>query len=150
MKNCSYYRQLRFETIYCIHKVLWNLRPTSYVTDGNGPAGTYWIQLKFWIDAHTCIHTYVHTYTNIRYVQYTRSSISHTAHLDSCITVQLDCIIKNTVSLWLYNSPLRSRHAVTCSSQSVSCLQTAEVQGCLFHKCNDCSLLNTAWHLVLT
>jgi hypothetical protein len=39
---------------------------------------------------------------------------------------------------------------VTCSLQSASCLQTVEVQGCLFHKCNECSLSNTTWHLVLT
>jgi hypothetical protein len=32
----------------------------------------------------------------------------------------------------------------------VSCLQTVEVQGCLFRKCNGCSLSNTTWHLVLT
>jgi hypothetical protein len=31
-----------------------------------------------------------------------------------------------------------SRHVVTCSRQSVSCLQTVEVQGCLFDKCNEC------------
>jgi hypothetical protein len=52
--------------------------------------------------------------------------------------------------MWLYKSPRRSRHVVTCSRQSVSCLQTVEVQGCLFNKCNECSVLNTNWHLVLT
>jgi hypothetical protein len=42
--------------------------------------------------------------------------------------------------MWLYKSPRRSCHIVTCSRQSVSCHSTAEVQGCLFHKCNVCSL----------
>jgi hypothetical protein len=49
-----------------------------------------------------------------------------------------------------YKSPRRSRHAVTCSRQTVSCFSTAEVQGCLFHNCNERSLSNTTWHLVLT
>jgi hypothetical protein len=38
----------------------------------------------------------------------------------------------------------------TRSSQFVSRLQTVEVQGCLFRKCNECSLSNTTWYLVLT
>jgi hypothetical protein len=47
-------------------------------------------------------------------------------------SIQFDWINKHTISLWLYKSPRRSRHVVTCSRQSVSCLQTVEVQGCLF------------------
>jgi hypothetical protein len=52
--------------------------------------------------------------------------------------------------MWLYKSPCRSCHVVTYLRQFVSCLSTVEVQGCLFHKSNDCSLSNTTWHLVLT
>jgi hypothetical protein len=70
--------------------------------------------------------------------------------IDGCNSIQFDWINKHTTSLWLYKSPLRSRHAVTYSRQSLSCLSTVEVQGCLFHKCNECSLSNTTWHLVLT
>jgi hypothetical protein len=55
----------------------------------------------------------------------------------------------NTILLWLYRSPCRSCHVVT-SRQSVSCLQKVEVQGCLLHKCNECSLSMTIWHLILT
>jgi hypothetical protein len=40
-------------------------------------------------------------------------------------------------------------HTVTCSCQSISCLSTVEMQGCLFHRCNKSSLSNTTWHLVL-
>jgi hypothetical protein len=43
-----------------------------------------------------------------------------------------------------------SRHVVTCLCQSLICLQTVEVQGCLLPRCTQCSLSNTAWHLVLT
>jgi hypothetical protein len=42
--------------------------------------------------------------------------------IDSCNSVQFDWINKHTISLWLYNSPRRSHHVVTCSRQSVSCL----------------------------
>jgi hypothetical protein len=68
------------------------------------------------------------------------------------VAVQYNLIgLINTVSLWLYKkSPRRWRHVLTCSRQSVSCLQTVEVEGCLFHKCNTCSLSNTTWHLILT
>jgi hypothetical protein len=79
-------------------------------------------------------------------VVYTGWSNSHTTHIkifDGCNSVQFDWINKHTILLWLYKSSWRSH-------QSVSCLQTVEVQGCLFHKCNECSLLNTTWHLVLT
>jgi hypothetical protein len=69
---------------------------------------------------------------------------------DGCNSVQFDWINKHTMSLWLHKSPRRSRHVITCSRQSVCCLQTVEVQGCLLHKSNECSLSNTTWHLVLT
>jgi hypothetical protein len=69
--------------------------------------------------------------------------------IDGCNSIQLHWINKHTILLWLYKSPRRWRH-VTCSRQSVSCLQTVEVQGRLFHKCIECSLSNTTWHLVLT
>jgi hypothetical protein len=63
-------------------------------------------------------------------------SKSHVIHIkifiDGCNSIQFDWINKHTMSLWLYKSPRRSRHVVTCSRQSVSCLQTVEVQGCLF------------------
>jgi hypothetical protein len=72
------------------------------------------------------------------------------AYIDGCNSIQFDCIKRHTISPWLYKSPHRSRHVVTCSCQSISCLQIVKVQGCLFHKCNECSLSNTAWHLVLT
>jgi hypothetical protein len=79
---------------------------------------------------------------------------SHATHIkifiDSCNSIQFDWINKHTILPWLYKSPCRSRHVVTCSRQSISCLQTVKVQGCLFHKCNECSLLNTTWHLILT
>jgi hypothetical protein len=75
-------------------------------------------------------------------------SKSHANHveifIDGCNSIQSDWINKHTVWLWLYKSARRSRHVVTCSRQSF------EVQGCLFHKCNECSLSNTTWHLVLT
>jgi hypothetical protein len=78
----------------------------------------------------------------------------HAAHIkiyiDGCNSIQFDWINTHTISLWQNKSPRRSRHVVTCSRQSVSCLSTVEVQGCLFHKCNGCSLSNTTWHLVLT
>jgi hypothetical protein len=84
----------------------------------------------------------------------TEWSKNHATHIkifiDNCNSVQLDWINKHTVSLWLYKSTRRSRHVVICSRQSVSCLRTVEVQGCLFHKCTDCSLSSTTWHLVLT
>jgi hypothetical protein len=63
--------------------------------------------------------------------------------IDGCSSIKFDWINKHTISPWLYKRPLRSLHVVTCSRQSVSCLETAEVQGCLFHKCNECSMLNT-------
>jgi hypothetical protein len=69
--------------------------------------------------------------------------------IDCSNSVPLDWINKHTISLWLYKSPRRSRHVVTCSRQSVSCLQTVEVQGCLFQKWKEFSLSNTTWHLVL-
>jgi hypothetical protein len=63
--------------------------------------------------------------------------------IDGCSSIQFSWINKHTISLWLYKSPHRSRHVVTYSRQSVSCLSTVEVQGCLFYKCNECSLSNT-------
>jgi hypothetical protein len=78
---------------------------------------------------------------------------SHATHIkifiDGCSSVQFDWINKPAILLWLYKSPHRSRHVVTCS---LCHLQTVEVQGCLFffYKYNECSLLNTARHLVLT
>jgi hypothetical protein len=63
-------------------------------------------------------------------------SKSHATHIKifsvGCNSIQFDWINKHTISLWQYKSPRRSRHVVTCSRQSVSCLQTVEVQGCLF------------------
>jgi hypothetical protein len=83
----------------------------------------------------------------------TEWSRSHPTHIkifiDGFNSIQFDWINEHTTSPWLYKSPRRSRHVVTCTLQSVSCLKTIEVQGCLFHKCNECSLSNTTWHLVL-
>jgi hypothetical protein len=85
------------------------------------------------------------------YTGWSKSRATHiNIFIDCCNSIQFDWINKNTISLWLYKSPHRLRHFVTCSRQSVSCLQTVEVHGCLFHKCNECSLSNTTWHLVLT
>lgn len=42
-----------------------------------------------------------------------------------------------------------SRSIVTRSLQSVSCLQTAQVQGTLFHIYNGSSSWKSAWHLVV-
>jgi hypothetical protein len=71
----------------------------------------------------------------------TGRSKSHVTHIKTliygCNSVQFDWINNHTTSLWLYKSPRRSRHVVTCSRQSVSCLSTVEVQGCLFHKCDE-------------
>jgi hypothetical protein len=53
--------------------------------------------------------------------------------------------IKHIISLWLYNSPCRSCHVVTCLCQSVSCLKTVEVQGCLFHKFNEHYLISHSY-----
>jgi hypothetical protein len=67
------------------------------------------------------------------------------------VAIQYNSIgLINTTSLWLCKSPRRSPHVVICSSQSVSYQSNVEVQGCLFHKCNECSLSNTTWHLILT
>jgi hypothetical protein len=81
-------------------------------------------------------------------------SKSHGTHvkifIGGCNSTQFDWINKHTLSLWLYKSLHRSRHVVTCSLRSVSRLSKVEVQGCLFNKCNECSLSNTTWHLVLT
>jgi hypothetical protein len=90
----------------------------------------------------------------LSYKEHTEWSESHATHIKifigGCNSVQCDWINKHTISLWLYKSPRRSRHVLTCSRQSVSCLSIVEVEGCLFHKCNECSLSNTTWHLVLT
>jgi hypothetical protein len=80
-------------------------------------------------------------------------SKSHMTHINIYLWLQLNTIRldkRHTVSLWLHKSPRMSRHVATCSRQSASCLSTVEVQGCLFHKCNECSLLNTIRHQVLT
>jgi hypothetical protein len=85
---------------------------------------------------------------------YTGWSKSHATHIKifigGCSSLQFDWINRHTVSLWLYKSPRRSHHVVTSSRQTVSCLQTVAVQGCIFHKCSECSLSNTTWHLVFT
>jgi hypothetical protein len=82
---------------------------------------------------------------------------SHTTHstifiifIDGCSSTQFDCINKHTVSLWLYDSPRRSRDAVTCPPPSVSCLQTVQVQGCLFHSATGvhCRTLPGVWFLL--
>jgi hypothetical protein len=44
-------------------------------------------------------------------------------------------------------SPVPNKLTISCL---VNRLSTVDVQGCLFHKCNECSLLNTTWHLILT
>jgi hypothetical protein len=63
------------------------------------------------------------------------------------VAIQYNLIgLIHTTLLWLYKIPCKSRHIVTWLCQSVSCLQTAEVQGCLFHKCNKWSLSNITWH----
>jgi hypothetical protein len=69
-------------------------------------------------------------------IRNTERSKIHASHIkifiDGCNSIQFDYISTYTISLWLYKSPCRSRHVVTCSHQSVSCLSTVEVQGCLF------------------
>jgi hypothetical protein len=47
---------------------------------------------------------------------------------DGCNSIQFDWINKYTVPLWLYKSPCRSRHVVSCLRQSVSYLSTVKVQ----------------------
>jgi hypothetical protein len=49
-----------------------------------------------------------------------------------CNSIQFDWINKHTISLWLYKSLRRSRDVVTCSCQSVSCLQTVCVKDVFF------------------
>jgi hypothetical protein len=75
---------------------------------------------------------------------------SHTTHIkifiDGCNSIQFNWINKHT----MYKSPRRSHHVVTFLRQSVSCLSTVDVQGCLFHICNEWSLSNTTWNLILT
>jgi hypothetical protein len=70
------------------------------------------------------------------YLWYTGWSESHATHIKifiyGCNSVQFDWINRYTVSLWLFKSPHRSHHVVIFSHQSISCLQTVEVQGCLF------------------
>jgi hypothetical protein len=67
----------------------------------------------------------------------TEWSKSHANHIkifiDGCNSIKFDWINKHTISLWLYNSPRRSCHVATCLRQSVRCLSTVEVQGCIFH-----------------
>jgi hypothetical protein len=65
------------------------------------------------------------------------------------IQFSIQLINKHKISLQIYNSPRRSRDGVTRSRQSVSCLSTVEVQGCLFREFKECSLSNTTCHLVL-
>jgi hypothetical protein len=69
---------------------------------------------------------------------------SHATHIeifiDGCNSVHFDWINKHTILLWPYKSPHRSH--ITCSCQSISCLSTVKVQGCLFHKCSEFSLSN--------
>jgi hypothetical protein len=61
-------------------------------------------------------------------------SKSHTTHIkiriDGYNSIKFDRIGKHTISLSLYRSKCRSRHVVTRSRQSVSCLSTVEVQEC--------------------
>jgi hypothetical protein len=89
----------------------------------------------------------------VLFLKCTGWSKSHATHIkifiDGCNSVQFDWINKHTISLWLFKSPCRSRHVVTCLRQTVSCLSTVEVQGCIFHKCNKYSLSNTTWHSFL-
>jgi hypothetical protein len=60
------------------------------------------------------------------------------------VAIQYNLIgLINTQCRCDYKSPRRSHHVGTCSCQSISCLSTVEVQGCLFLKCNECSLSNT-------
>jgi hypothetical protein len=76
--------------------------------------------------------TLVHFPRSRRYIELSKSHATHIKiFIDGCNSVQFDWINKHTISLWLYKSPRRSRHVVTCSCQSVSWLQTVEVQGCL-------------------
>jgi hypothetical protein len=42
--------------------------------------------------------------------------------IDGSKSIQFDWVNKHTILLWLYKSPRRSRHVVTCLRQSVSCL----------------------------
>jgi hypothetical protein len=79
---------------------------------------------------------------------------SYVTHIKTFIgnwnSIKFACFNKHRVSLWLYNSPRRSRHVVTWTRQSVSCLQTVEAQENIFDYCTDFLLSNTAWHLVRT
>jgi hypothetical protein len=68
------------------------------------------------------------------HIGWSKSNATHIkVFFEGCNSIQFDWINKHTISLWLYKSPRRSRHVETCSRQSVSCLQTVEVQGCVFH-----------------
>jgi hypothetical protein len=61
----------------------------------------------------------------------------------SMVAIQYNFIgLMNIILLWLYKGPCRLHHVVTCSNQSVSYLSIVEMQGCLFHKCSECSLSN--------
>jgi hypothetical protein len=54
---------------------------------------------------------------------------SHATHIKisavSCDSTQFDWLNAHTISLWLYNSPRRSRHVVTRSRQSLVFQQTS-------------------------
>jgi hypothetical protein len=69
-------------------------------------------------------------------VTYTGWSKSHATDIKifigGCISIQFDWINKNTISLWLYKSPRRSRHVVTCSRQSSVVFQQSKCKDVFF------------------
>jgi hypothetical protein len=81
------------------------------------------IQSKRHLCIRVCSCVFIYTYKGW--------SKSHTTYIkiftDGCKSIQFDWINKHTILLWLYKSPHRSRHVVTCSRQSVSLL-TVQVQ----------------------
>jgi hypothetical protein len=73
------------------------------------------------------------------------------AHL---ILLDLICLIISGYEYILWSSPFRNfLHSPVTSSllyPNILLSTLFKVQGRLFHKCNESSLLNTAWHLALT
>jgi hypothetical protein len=59
-----------------------------------------------------------------------KSSATHIkVFTGGCNSTQLDWSNKYTISLWVYKSPRRSRHVVSCSRHSVSCVSTSATGG---------------------
>jgi hypothetical protein len=108
--------------------------------------------LSVFISGFEAFHVFWN-YTILFMTVYTQWSKSHATHIkifiDDCNSIQFDWINKHTISLWLCKTPRRSHHVATCSRQSISCLSTVKVQGCLFHKCNECSFFLKEWVALL-